>query len=113
MHVHSPGHHKQQTQQQLSILPLLKILSALMLSETLVQEFAGPSSSFSSTYSMTLHDDALSAPLPYILIYKSQSDSEYAGDMMSYYRHGMHFPTMAMVSESSDTGLLNFKISWQ
>ena len=55
----------------------------------LAQEFSGPSSSFSSTGFMALHDDALSAPLPYILLYKSQSDSEYAGDMTSYYRHGM------------------------
>ena len=43
---------------------------------------------FSSTYFVALHDDALLAPSPYILLYKSWSDSEYAGDMMSYYWHG-------------------------
>ena len=60
-----------------------------MLSEMLAQEFAGPSSSFSSTHFVAVHDDALSAPLPYNLLYKSQSDSKYAGDMISYYQHGM------------------------
>ena len=88
MHAHSPGHHKPRTQRRPSTLPLLKILSASTLSETLVRAFAGhcPSSSASLVVS---HDDALSAPSSHISLYKSRSDSEYAADTTSYCRHEM------------------------
>lgn len=86
MHTHSPGHHKPWTQQQLSKLPLLKILLALMLSETLVQVIVGhPSSSFSSAPLVELHDDVLSDPSPHISPCKHQSESKYPGNMMSYF----------------------------